>query len=112
MIRHHVFDLNRPRYNQSGNTFSIEKYFFHSKYNGNAYFDIAVIQIASVNFSENLRPVCLPNPTNFETNRYDERSATLISWGTYYPAYRRATTIKKTIWTIYGNRYAILALFI
>ena len=62
MIRLGLSDLTLSIY--EGVTFSIEKVSVHPKYNGTAYFDIAVLQINQV--LPHLRQVCLPDSSKFE----------------------------------------------
>jgi hypothetical protein len=102
MIRHGVnnLDLNRDK----GQTFTIQKTFKHPKYNGIAYFDIAVIQIAPVEFSARLRPICLPDPEEFRLDRYEERASTLIGWGSDGYLGNYSSKLKRAILTIYEYR--------
>ena len=102
MIRHGVNDLKQPR--NQGQTFSIEKMYQHPKYTGTAYYDIAVLKIASVNFGPDLRPICLPDPSNFKIDQYDDKSATLIGWGSKELTGITSPTLRRTLLTIYDNR--------
>jgi len=102
MIRHGVNDLTLPRNN--GQTFAIEKISQHPKYTGIAYYDIAKLQIAPVKFLPNLRPVCLPDPSKFKIDQYDERTTTLIGWGSKDTTGQNSPILKRTILTIYEYR--------
>jgi hypothetical protein len=43
----------------------------HPKYHdGVAYFDIALLDIEEAYFSETVRPICLPDSANFNTDKY------------------------------------------
>ena len=102
MIRHGVTDLALPR--NKGQTFAIEKISQHPKYSGKAYYDIAKLQIAPVKFLSHLRPVCLPDPLKFKIDQYDERTTTLIGWGSKDITGKTSTTLKRTILTIHEYR--------
>jgi hypothetical protein len=81
MIRHGVSNLNQTRNELRGETITIEKVFQHPKYKRTAYFDIAVLQIAPVEFNAYLRPICLPKPLDFKIDKYDNYLSQLIGWG-------------------------------
>ena len=102
MIRHGVKHLNQTR--NQGQIFSVEKKIRHPKYIGTAYYDIAILKIAPVKFGPQLRPVCLPEPSNFKIDRYDDKTATLIGWGSTDLNGVTSSILKKTILTIYHNR--------
>jgi len=102
MIRHGVNRLNQT--GNHGQLFSIEKKIRHPKYNETAYYDIAILKIAPVKFGPQLRPVCLPEPSNFKIDRYDDRTATLIGWGSTDLTGATSSILKRTILTIYDNR--------
>lgn len=104
MIRQGVVNLNQKRSNTRGQSFSIEKVFQHPSYSGTAYFDIAVLQIAPVKFNANLRPICLPDPSDFYFDRYDDRASTLIGWGSTDTTEKASSTLKRTVLTIYEYR--------
>jgi len=102
MIRHGVTNLNQTR--NQGQTFSIQKIYQHPKYIGTAYYDIAVLKIAPVKFGPHLRPVCLPDSSNFATDQYDDKTTTLIGWGSKDSTGIASPILKRTILTIYDNR--------
>ena len=53
----------------------ITKIIKHPKYvQGVGYFDIAVLQIEPIEFTANVRPICLPSSTNFRLDKYDQVS--------------------------------------
>jgi hypothetical protein len=50
----------------------ISRVTIHPKYNnGQAYFDIALLDVDEIKFSPTVRPVCLPNSKDFKTEKYD-----------------------------------------
>ena len=102
MIRHGVNDLKQPR--NQGQTFSIEKMYQHPKYTGTAYYDIAVLKIASVNFGPDLRPICLPDPSNFKIDKYENDATDLIGWGSEDFTGPTSPKLKRIIQTIYDYR--------
>ncbi len=102
MIRHGVFNLNQTR--NKGQTFEIQETFTHPKYNGSAYYDIAVLQIAPVTFNVHLRPICLPNSSNFNANAYDNDAADLIGWGSQEFLGKTSTTLRRAILKIHKYR--------
>jgi hypothetical protein len=103
MIRHGVVNLNDNR--SKGQTFLIEKTFLHPKYKGTAYFDIAVLQIAPVTFDYNLRPICLPDPSNFKIDKYENYASDLIGWGSEDLTGPTSPKLKRIILTIHEYRY-------
>ncbi len=102
MIRHGVNRLNPT--GKRGQIFLIEETLRHPKYTGRAYYDIAILKIAPVKFGPQLIPICLPEPSNFKIDRYDDRTATLIGWGSTDLNGVTSSILKKTILTIYHNR--------
>ncbi len=102
MIRQGINNLNETR--NKGQLFSIEKIFRHPKYSGTAYYDIAMLQIAPVKFDSYLRPVCLPDSSDFRLSRYEEKASTLIGWGSKEASGKTSSTLKRTILTIYDYR--------
>jgi hypothetical protein len=47
----------------------------HPKYQkGVAYFDVAVLEVDPVEFTGNVRPVCLPSSRNFNVDKYQQLS--------------------------------------
>ncbi len=71
---------NLDQTKKSGQIFEILKTFQHPKYTGNAYYDIALLQIAPVKFNVRLRPICLPDSSEFNVNEYNNVAADLIGW--------------------------------
>ena len=102
MIRHGVVNLNENK--SKGQTFPIEKTFQHPKYKGTAYFDIAVLQIALVTFSYHLRPICLPHPSNFKIDKYENDASDLIGWGSDDFTGPTSPKLKRIILSIYEYR--------
>ncbi len=44
----------------------------HPKYiDGQAYFDIALLDVDEIQFSPTVRPICLPNSKDFKIDKYD-----------------------------------------
>ena len=102
IIRYGVSNLDQS--SDKGQTFPIQKIFKHPKYNGLAYYDIAVLQIAPVEFSASLRPICLPDSEEFKLDRYEERASTLIGWGSDGYLGSSSSILKRAILTIYEYR--------
>ena len=102
MIRHGVSNLNLTRNN--GQTFEIKETYKHPKYIGNAYYDIAVLQIAPVEFNANLRPICLRNSSDFDVNEYNNDAANLIGWGSGEYLGTTSLKLKRAILKIYKYR--------
>jgi hypothetical protein len=54
----------------------------HPKYNGvSSYYDIAVLKTKKITFTREKIPVCLPKSSSFDVNKYDDKFAELIGWG-------------------------------
>lgn len=102
MIRHGVSNLNQTR--SKGQIFEIEKTFKHPKYSGNAYYDIAVLQIAPVTFNAGLRPICLPDSSEFSLNEYDKDAADLIGWGSEEILGKTSEKLRRAILKIHKYR--------
>ncbi len=102
MIKHSITHLNATQ--NQGQISSIEKIYQHPKYIGTAYYDIAVLKIASVVFGPHLRPICLPDPSNFDIDKYNDKTTTLIGWGSKDTTSNPSSTLKRVILTIYANR--------
>ncbi len=102
MIRHGITQLNQTK--TKGNSFQIEKIFQHPKYTGTGYFDVAVLQIAPVKFNFRLRPICLPDPSDFKIDKYDDRTTTLIGWGSNDLNGKPLTSLRRTLLTVFDNR--------
>ena len=102
MIRHGVANLNQP-YNKD-QMILIEKIFVHPKYNGKAYFDIAVLQTAPFDFLPYRRPICLPDSSDFKLDKYENYASTLIGWGSKDLTGKTSDTLKRTILIIHEYR--------
>ena len=102
MIRQGVTDLRQP-YNKD-QMISIENIFVHPKYNGRAYFDIAVLQTAPLVFQSHRKPVCLPDSSDFKIDKYENYASTLIGWGSKDLTGLTSDTLKRTILTIHEYR--------
>ena len=102
MIRQGVPNLNQTK--ENGNTFSIKKIFQHPEYIGTAYYDIAVLEIAPVQFKANLRPICLPDSSDFTVNKYDNDAADLIGWGSDEYLGKTSPRLKRAVLKIYTYR--------
>ena len=102
MIRHGVVNLKENK--RKGRTFAIEQIFQHPKYKGTAYYDIAVLQIARVTFDYHLRPICLPDPSNFKIDKYENDATDLIGWGSEDFTGPTSPKLKRIIQTIYDYR--------
>jgi hypothetical protein len=79
--------------------------FKHPKYIvGIAYNDIAVLIIIPVEFTIRVRPICLPNPSNFKLDQYEDNLSTLIGWGSQAVNGKPSDTLKRTTLRIYDYR--------
>jgi hypothetical protein len=103
-IRHGDTNLEDSSDDGRAIDFDILKIFKHPKYSGKAYYDIAVLQINPVEFLSYRRPVCLPDPSNFKLDQYEEKTTTLIGWGSKELNGKTSSTLKRTILTIYEYR--------
>jgi hypothetical protein len=84
---------------------SIRKIFKHPKYlEGIAYYDIAVIKITPVEFNRRIRPICLPDPSNFKLDQFDDVLTTIIGWESEAVHGKPSDTLKRTIVRIYDYR--------
>ena len=89
--------------------FDIKEIFVHPKFiNGIAYYDIAVLEIPTVEFTLHVRPICLPWSTVFNQDLYDGKTATLLGWGSSFEHGKPSETLKRTILTIHEYRYFLL----
>ena len=75
----------------------------HPKYRpGVAYFDVAVLEVDQVEFTVNVRPICLPSSNNFRPDRYDQVSLSLFVFIAIF------LQIKKVLWCYsYGWKISI-----
>ncbi len=110
MIRHGIGNLNLTR--NYGQTFEIKETYKHPKYNGTAYYDIAVLKIAPVEFNAYLRPICLPDSSDFDVNAYNNDAADLIGWGSGDYSGATSLKLKRAILKIYKYRYEKFNLFL
>ena len=54
----------------------------HPKYNRvSSYYDVAVLKTTKITFSRAKIPVCLPESASYDVNKYDDKFAELIGWG-------------------------------
>jgi hypothetical protein len=54
----------------------------HPKYKQSfPYYDVAVLKTLNITLSKGKIPVCLPNSPNIDVNKYDDKFAELIGWG-------------------------------
>ena len=56
--------------------------FIHPNYNGVAsYYDVAILETATVTFSTAISPVCLPEISSEDIHKYDNYHVQLTGWG-------------------------------
>jgi len=64
---------------------NITKITKHPNYKqGVAYFDVAVLEVDPVEFTGNVRPVCLPTSKNFKVDRYEQAILLLFVFFTIF----------------------------
>jgi len=91
--------------NEREETFQIQMIFIHPMYNMTAYFDIAVLKVAPIQFLPHLRPICLPDQSNFELEKYENFDTTLIGWGNNYAHETDNLHLKTAFLTVKNYRY-------
>jgi len=102
----HLGDNNPERSFHDGQAedFDIENIFKHPKYDGTAYYDISVLQIAPVTFTAYLRPICLPDSSLFTLDQFNNKNTSLLGLGSRDITANYSPTLKRTFLTIYENR--------
>ncbi len=56
--------------------------FVHPNYDTvRSYYDVAIFETASVEFSERIRPICLPGIPSNDIHKYDNDHVELTGWG-------------------------------
>jgi len=60
----------------------INKQTMHPKYNKVAsYYDVAILETSPITFSKFISPVCLPETSNDQINKYENDLVELTGWG-------------------------------
>ena len=97
------FNFTPPKNQLQGKDISIKEIKIHPDYKyRNAYYDIAVIVTETLEFSNNIRPICLPKKSN--TNR-DYHRVDLLGWGSSSIHGKASKVLKRVSLTIYPNEY-------
>ena len=86
---------------------SIIDVFIHPKYESpKAYFDVGLVEIAPVQYSPAITPICLPSEPNEDVNRFKQVGANVAGWGVFNLSGVASPNLKTAILNIYSNRYS------
>ena len=82
-----------------------EDIWIHPKYKEKeAYYDIAVVKIPFTNFTQTIKPICLPEDIDPIGTKYEQRLATVIGWGSFNISNIASTQLKFARWEIYDSK--------
>jgi hypothetical protein len=100
------FNLSLSKPQQLGIDVDIMKINVHPLYNYSmAYFDIAIIVSNSINFTDNIQPLCLPEYSSTDVHKYDRDQVDLLGWGASSFKGLVSETLKKVSQTIFPQKY-------
>jgi hypothetical protein len=69
-----------------------------------AYFDVAVVEIETVQLNENIRTICLPAETSLDVNSYNKWGVILTGWGSEYLHGLTTPKLTKTTLVVFDAR--------
>ena len=73
--------------------------------NFQAYYDVAVITIAHINYTTSIRPICMPlDILDFRTDAYSNYAAIVTGWGAYDNSQKVAPKLRTGQVTIYDYK--------
>ena len=94
------WDLNNTKSDPLGVDVDIKEVRIHPRYNGKSYFDVAVIKTNEVEFSYDIRSICLPEMSG--TNR-DFHKVELLGWGSSERNGKISNALNRVTQVIYPN---------
>jgi len=78
----------------------------HPSYVSNqAYYYLAVIKVAPVDFGEAIAPICLPKNPDLSGRRFVGRTVMVAGWGSYNLSNIASDNLKTAALTIQSSRY-------
>ncbi len=94
------------RRNKNAIELEILNQFIHPNYDGvTSYYDVAILETASLVFSTAIRPVCLPEIPSEDIHKYDNDYVELIGWGQKYLHGPVSNQLKKVALKIHTLRF-------
>ena len=79
-----IGDTNHASAHDDRNVIELDIYNdkIHPKYNAlTSYYDVAILETSPVTFSKFISPICLPQLSSDDINKYDNDFVDLIGWG-------------------------------
>jgi hypothetical protein len=83
------------------------EYFIHPNYDKvTAYYDVAVLQIEdSIEFSNAVGPICLPQESSEDIHKFDNNHAEIIGRGSKNKLTKNSPRLRRVSLKVYPNRY-------
>ena len=79
-------DLKDSRNPERGvQTLKMIDYEIHPEYAGSAYYDISIIRVKTISFSERVYPICLPSMYSSDRNNLEKQQGIALGYGPTNP---------------------------
>ena len=103
--------------NEEDNSGTIEREIrnieIHPKYiSGQGYYDVAVVKVDYVEFSEHMRPICLPTLADPIGDQFNNHLVTVTGWGSFNSSNVASQKLKTTYLSVFPSRYDFTFYFI
>ncbi len=103
--------------NEEDNSGTIEREIrnieIHPKYiSGQGYYDVAVVKVDYVEFSEYMSPICLPMLADPIGDQYNNHFVTVTGWGSFNSSNVASQKLKTTSLKVFPSRYDFTFYFI
>lgn len=83
-------------------------YRVHPDFDGlTSYYDVALVQTDILMFSKSISPICLPNWSSDDVNKYDNYHVELTGWGKTRLSGRVSDKLRRVSLRIYPSRWEI-----
>jgi len=69
-----------------------------------AYYDVAIVKVAHVTFSNSIAPICLSVRPDPDGDNFVQRSATVAGWGSYNLSNVASDSLKTAALTILSSK--------
>jgi hypothetical protein len=72
---------------------------------GQGYYDVAVVKVDYIEFSETVKPICLPTLADPEGDQFNNHLVTVTGWGSYNSSNVASQKLKTTYLSVFPSRY-------
>ena len=79
---------------------------------GQGYYDVAVVKVDYIEFSETVKPICLPTLADPIGDQFNNHLVTVTGWGSFNSSNVASQKLKTTYLSVFPSRYDFTIYFI